>query len=76
MHGGTHPHLDGFQIQAPGLAPLRENHDQQPIYFLGDLLMNFSSRFFSWAVHPGGSSSTGRSRQIFSLTATNWALRF
>jgi len=76
MHGSTHRHLDGFSIQAAGLAPLSENHTQELVYFLGDLLMNRSSRFFSWLVHPWGSSSTGRSRQILSLTATNPALRF
>jgi hypothetical protein len=25
VHGGAHGHLDGFEIETPGLAPLLEN---------------------------------------------------
>jgi hypothetical protein len=64
MQGGTKPHLDRFQIQAAALAPLSKNDGQQVVYFLGDLLMNRSSRFFfGWSIPvvPPPAAGAGRS---------------
>ena len=68
MHRRTHSHFDGFQIQAPRLAPTVEDDAQQLIYFSCDFLVDRFGRFFSCSL--GGVSSTGRSRQIFSLIFT------
>jgi hypothetical protein len=66
VHRAAHGHLDRFQIQRAGLAPAGEDNLQQPIYFLGDFLLDRMRRFFSSGVRV---SSTGRSRQIFSLAS-------
>jgi hypothetical protein len=66
VHRSPHHHFDGFQIQSPGLAPAGEDYLQQAIYFLRDFLLDLLDRFFSSGVRV---SSTGRSRQIFSLTS-------
>jgi ABC-type oligopeptide transport system ATPase subunit len=69
VHGRTHSHLDGFQIQATCPAPFRENELQETLYLAGDFLLDdFCRRFFFCGV---SSSSTGRARQIFSLTSSN-----
>ena len=69
MQGGRHGHLDGFQVQAATVTAIVEDHAQKLVYFLRDLLLDRVPRFFSCAV--GASSSTGRRRQICSLTSTN-----
>ena len=74
LQGGAQGHLHGFQVQCASLVTCRENHAQQRIYFPRDFLMDRSNRFFSCAVQPSGSCSSGRSRQIFSLMVTSSAL--
>jgi hypothetical protein len=68
MHGRTHGHLDGFQSQTARLVPYGENELEEMFYFAGDLLLDDLSRFFFCVVN---SCSTGRARQIFSLTSNN-----
>jgi hypothetical protein len=69
MHGRAH-RLDGFQIETARLATVIEDHAQQLIYFARDFLADRFGRLFSWA--DSGGSSTGRNRQISSLTSSNW----
>jgi hypothetical protein len=69
MHGRTHRHLDGFQIEKARLAVARENDAQQLVYFTRDFFLDCVRRFFSCVV--GAASSQGRNRQIFSFTSTN-----
>jgi len=67
MHGRTHSRLDGFQIQPSCLAPILENHTKKLLYFARDFSADRFHRFFS----SGDSvSSTGRARQILSLTSS------
>ena len=68
MHGLAHQHLYGFQIQAPGFTRTRELGLQQLLYFARDFMLDSLRRFFSCGVRM---SSTGRKRQIFSLTSRN-----
>src|SRR5713101_774853 len=75
MHGSAQRHLDGFQVQTARLVPFGEDPLQEGVYFSGDLLMDRSSRFFCCGVQPLGSGSTGRRRQIFSLTPRRSARR-
>ena len=67
VHGRAHCRLDCVQIQMPGLAPATENDAQESIYFARDFLADRFCSFFPCAVSV---SSSGRTRQIFSLTAT------
>ena len=69
VQGGTHGHLNGFQVEAPRPAPLLENDPQELIYFARDLLPDRFRRFFSCPLNSS-SPSTGRNWQIFSLTST------
>lgn len=69
MHGGTHRHLDGFQIEAARLAPAVEDDAQQSVYFAGDFPLDRFGRFFSCGVCSVCSS--GRKRQTVRLTSTN-----
>ena len=69
MHGRTHRHLQGFQIQTSRLAAGTEGDTQQLFYFARDFLLNRFRRFFSWA--DGAASSTGRNAQICSLTSNS-----
>src|SRR6187402_2457748 len=69
MHGRSHEHLDRFQIQSTRLAEPGEDSPQQLLYFARDFLLDDVRRFFSCSL--SGDSSTGRSRQIFSLTSTS-----
>ena len=71
LQGGAQGHLHRFQVHGARLAPCGENHAQQGVYFPRDFLMDRSSRFFSSAVQPPGSCSSGRRRQIFSLVVTS-----
>ena len=74
MHGRTHRHLGGLQIEAAGLAAALEDHTQQLVYFTRDLLADRFGRFFYSGVRV---SATGRKRQICSLTSTNsWLIRW
>jgi hypothetical protein len=78
MHGRADRHLDGFQIEAAGLAAAAEQDAQELVYFARDFLADRFRRFFSWSVCC--SSSADRKRQIFRLTSTNapvsvWNLR-
>ena len=66
MHNGPESHLDCFQIQDAPLLPLGEDAAQQRGYFARDFLADRFGRFFSCGVSV---SSTGRARQIFSLTS-------
>jgi hypothetical protein len=47
VHGRSHRHLDGFQIETPGLAPATKNDPQQLIYFARDFLADRLRCFFS-----------------------------
>src|SRR4029077_17474945 len=67
MHGATHQHFHSFQIDVTGLAQSAEDDPEHAGYFLADLLLDRLGRFFSSGVSV---SSTGRMRQIFSLTFT------
>ena len=67
MQGGAEAHLHRLQIYAAGLLPLGEDAAQQGGYFARDLRVDRFGRFFSCGVSV---SSTGRARQIFSLTST------
>jgi len=69
MHGRTHRHFDGFQIQTPRLAALLKDDAQQLAYFVRDFLLDRFGRFFSWGVCSG--CSMGRKRQILRFTSTN-----
>lgn len=67
VHGGAGGGFDSFQIETALPAEFGERDLEQAIYFAGDFLADGVRRFFSWAE---GASSTGRRRQIFSLTST------
>jgi hypothetical protein len=67
VHGGAHQHLGGLQFQMSRLLAATENNTQQLVYFARDLLLDGFRRFFSSGVSV---SSTGRARQICSLTPT------
>jgi hypothetical protein len=67
MHGCPHGHLDRFQIEPARLAPLLKDEPQQRTYFACDFLLDRFRRFFSCCVKV---SSSGLTRQIFSLTST------
>ena len=69
MHGRTHRHLQGFQIQTSSLAAGTESDAQQLFYFARDFLLDGFGRFFSWA--DGAVSSTGREVQICSLISNS-----
>lgn len=68
VQGGTHGHLRGLQIEAPGLAPILENHPQELVYFPRDLLPDRFPRFFSWSVSDSSS-------QMAVLVSTNSRLK-
>ena len=68
MHGGTHRHLDSFQIHTARLAASVEDDAQQLVYFARDFLTDRFGRFFSCG---DTESSQGRVRQILSFTSSN-----
>jgi hypothetical protein len=68
MHGGSYRHLDRFQIYAASFALLLKDESEQGRYFPFDFPMDDFRRFFSCGVRL---SSTGRERQIFSLTSSS-----
>ena len=67
MQSSAESHLHRFQIRLAGLLALGEDATQQRGYFARDLVLDRLGRFFSSGVSV---SSTGRARQIFSLSAT------
>ena len=68
MHGRADRHFDGFQIETPRFAATGEDRVQQLLYFARDFLADRFGRFFSSGEKA---SSTGRARQILSLTFSN-----
>lgn len=61
-------HLGSFQIQLTGVPAVGKNPLQLTFYLAGGFLADRRRRFFSSSVRM---SSTGRARQIFSLTCSN-----
>jgi hypothetical protein len=47
MHGGSHGHLDRFQIESAALALFLKDQTQQRAYFPFDFLPDRFRRFFS-----------------------------
>jgi hypothetical protein len=76
VEGGADRHLHRLQVQVRGVVTLAKDESQQFFYFTGDFLLDGLRRFFSCGVSD---SSTGRARQIFSLTSNkrcaNWRKR-
>jgi hypothetical protein len=76
VEGGADCHLHRLQVQMRGVVTLAKDESQQLFYFTGDFLLDGLRRFFSCGVRD---SSTGRARQIFSLTSNkrcaNWRKR-
>ena len=70
MHGRAHRHLDGFQVEMAGLAPVSEDHTQQLVYFARDFPVDRFGGFFPCGVCSV--CSTGRIRQTFRLTSISW----
>jgi hypothetical protein len=66
MHGGSHRHLDSFQVQSACSAEVLKDHPEQRAYFAFDFLPDRFRRFFS----GDKVSSTGRTAQSCSLTTT------
>ncbi|MBV9745469.1 MAG: hypothetical protein JO099_17035 [Acidobacteriia bacterium] len=73
MARGAGGHLDSFQIELTALVQAREDNLQQRSYFTRRFLLDRLGRFFSCSVSE---SSTGRARQIFSLTSSNSRLNW
>jgi nucleoid DNA-binding protein len=61
-------HLSGTEIQVAGLVHAVEDDLQKALHLLRDLELDRFGRFFSCGERA---SSTGRARQIFSLTSSN-----
>jgi hypothetical protein len=68
VHGDARRCFDCFQIETARAAESGKDDIEKLIYFADDLLPDRFGRFFSCAVKV---CSTGRKRQIFSLTSTN-----
>ena len=68
MARGAGGHFDRFQVELTALAQAGEDDLQQRGYFPRPLALDRFGRFFSCSV---SASSTGRARQIFSLTASS-----
>jgi hypothetical protein len=66
VHGGASSRFDGFQIEAAASAQPGKHDIHQLFYFAGDFLLDRFGRFFSCGVRL---FSSGRNRQIFSLTS-------
>jgi hypothetical protein len=47
MHGGSHRHLDRFQVQLAGSAEVLKDDPEQPVYFAFDFVPDRFRRFFS-----------------------------
>ncbi len=74
VHRTAHRHFDRLQVQRRAFPLGAEDYLEKRLDFPRDFLMNRSSRFFSSSLQPPGSDSTGRSWQICSFKAVNWAL--
>jgi hypothetical protein len=75
VQGRPHGHFERLQIDPPAAAALGKNSTQQTHHLARDFLMDCNTRFFSCAVQPAVSGSTGRKRQICSLRAISSILR-
>jgi len=69
MHRGAKSHFHCLQIHAADLLSFGKDKVQQAGYFARDLGLDRFARFFSGI----GASSTGRARQILSLTWESFA---
>jgi hypothetical protein len=67
MHGGSHRHLCGFQVQPACLAEILKDDSEQSAYLAFDFLADRFGRFFS---RGDEESSTGRARHIRAFTST------
>jgi hypothetical protein len=67
MHGGSHRHLDSFQVQPPGPSTVLKDDAEQTAYFAFDFLPDRFRRFFSCVLSV---SATDLAGQIFSFTAS------
>jgi hypothetical protein len=76
MQGCPQTHFHGFQIYSSVVLTLGKDSAQPAADVPRDLLMDRNNRFFSCTLQPPGPSSTGRSLQIFSLSATSSSLNF
>jgi hypothetical protein len=76
LQGNPQGGFDRLQIRSAVFVTLGEDATQQLVYLARDLLMDCSSRFFSWSVQPPRCCSTGRSSQIFWLIRTKFSLSF
>ena len=68
VHRSAHQGFDGLQVDWRGLADAARDDLQQAAYFLGDFALDRFGRFSSCGVSV---SSTGRRRQIRSLTSNS-----
>ena len=73
MQAGAQGHFQGFQVPPGFLSPAIKCYLEKRLNFACDFLMNSGSSFFSSSVQPASSDSTGRRRQIFSLSEVNSA---
>ena len=69
MHTLANQRLDGFEIEAARLAPIRKDLVDQAFYFARRLLLDDFERFFS--CRESGSASDGRKWQIWAFTLRN-----
>ena len=67
MHGGSHGHLQRFQIEAARFTKTLKDESQQAAYFPFDFPLERFRRFFSC---DDNESSIGRVEQSCSLTTT------
>jgi len=67
MHGPTHSRFEGLQIHTSRLVTALEHDTQELLYFSRDFLADGFGRFFS---SGDPAPSTGRARQILSLTSS------
>jgi hypothetical protein len=72
MHGGSHRHLDSFQVQPPCSPQILKDDPEQFAYFAFDFLPDRFCRFFSCSDRV---SSTGRTAHSCSLTTTTCSQR-
>jgi hypothetical protein len=72
MHGGSHRHLDRFQVQPACSPEVLKDDPQQSAYFAFDFLPDRFRRFFSCRDNV---SSSGRTAQSCSLTTTTCSQR-
>jgi hypothetical protein len=68
VRGGARTILGRLQVEAAGFVQSRKDYVQQRRYLLGRFALDRFGRFFSCGIKA---SSTGRARQIFSLTSSS-----